>query len=54
MVPLCIDSKNAKGENDPDKIIDFVKMCQHSFGAVKRDFTAALKTADEAEPGFGL
>ncbi len=33
-VPLCVDSKNAKGENDPEKIIDFVKMCQHSFGAV--------------------
>ncbi len=33
-VALCIDSKNAKGENDPDKIIDFVKMVQHSFGAV--------------------
>jgi len=33
-VPLCVDSRNAKGENDPEKIIDFVKMCQHSFGAV--------------------
>lgn len=33
-VALCIDSKNDKGENDPQKIIDFVKMCQHSFGAV--------------------
>ena len=33
-VPLCIDSKNENGENDPQKIIDFVKMCQHSFGAV--------------------
>jgi len=33
-VALCIDSKNEKGENDPDKIIDFVKMVQHSFGAV--------------------
>jgi malate dehydrogenase (oxaloacetate-decarboxylating) len=33
-VALCIDSKNEKGENDPQKIIDFVKMCQHSFGAV--------------------
>lgn len=31
---LCIDSKNEKGENDADKIIDFVKMVQHSFGAV--------------------
>lgn len=33
-VALCVDSKNEKGENDPQKIIDFVKMCQHSFGAV--------------------
>ncbi len=31
---LCIDSKNAEGKNDPDKIIDFVKMVQHSFGAI--------------------
>ncbi len=33
-VALCIDSKNDRGENDPDKIIDFVKMAQHSFGAI--------------------
>ncbi|MFH1004672.1 MAG: NADP-dependent malic enzyme [Bacteroidota bacterium] len=33
-VALCIDSKNKSGKNDPDKIIDFVKMVQHSFGAV--------------------
>lgn len=33
-VPLCIDSRNGKGENDPEKIIEFVKMCRHSFGAV--------------------
>lgn len=33
-VALCIDSKNEKGENDPEKIIQFVKMVQHSFGAV--------------------
>lgn len=33
-VALCIDSKNKNGENDPDKIIDFVKMVQHSFGAI--------------------
>ncbi len=31
---LCIDSKNEEGKNDPNKIIDFVKMCQHSFGAI--------------------
>ncbi len=33
-VALCIDSKGADGKNDPEKIIQFVKMCQHSFGAV--------------------
>ncbi len=31
---ICVDSKNKKGENDPDKIIEFVKMLQPSFGAV--------------------
>jgi malate dehydrogenase (oxaloacetate-decarboxylating) len=31
---LCIDSRNARGESDPDRIIDFVKMVQPSFGAV--------------------
>ena len=31
---LCMDSYNEKGEHDPDKIIDFVKMLQPSFGAV--------------------
>jgi len=33
-VPLCVDSRGANGKNDPDKIIEFVKMAQHSFGAV--------------------
>jgi malate dehydrogenase (oxaloacetate-decarboxylating) len=33
-VALCVDSKDKNGKNDPEKIIDFVKMCQHSFGAV--------------------
>lgn len=33
-VALCIDSKGSDGKNDPQKIIDFVKMCQHSFGAI--------------------
>ena len=31
---LCIDSRDVNGHNDPDKIIEFVKMAQHSFGAV--------------------
>ncbi|MBN2161635.1 MAG: NADP-dependent malic enzyme [Pontiellaceae bacterium] len=33
-VSLCIDSRNEKGEHDPKKIIDFVKMAAPSFGAV--------------------
>ncbi len=33
-VALCVDSKDETGENSPKKIIDFVKMCQHSFGAI--------------------
>jgi malate dehydrogenase (oxaloacetate-decarboxylating) len=33
-VPLCIDSRGRDGKHDPDKIIEFVKMLQPSFGAV--------------------
>jgi malate dehydrogenase (oxaloacetate-decarboxylating) len=33
-VALCVDSKGPDGKNDPQKLIDFVKMVQHSFGAI--------------------
>ena len=33
-VALCINSYNKEGKHDPDKIIDFVKMLEPSFGAV--------------------
>ncbi len=33
-VPLCIDSRNAAGEHDPDILIDFVRRLTPSFGAV--------------------
>ena len=33
-VPLCINSENDEGKKDPQKIIDFVKMVQPSFGAI--------------------
>jgi malate dehydrogenase (oxaloacetate-decarboxylating) len=33
-VALCMNSYNDKGEHDPDKIIDFVKMAEPSFGAI--------------------
>ncbi len=33
-VPLCVDSRNAEGRNDPERLIQFVKMVQHSFAAI--------------------
>ena len=33
-VPLCIDSRDENGEHQADKLIEFVKMVQHSFGAI--------------------
>jgi malate dehydrogenase (oxaloacetate-decarboxylating) len=33
-VPLCIDSRGADGTHSADKIIDFVRMVQPSFGAI--------------------
>ena len=33
-VALCVDSRGPDGKNDPEKIIEFVKMVQHSFGAI--------------------
>jgi malate dehydrogenase (oxaloacetate-decarboxylating) len=33
-VPLCIDSRGPDGKNDPERMIQFVKMVQHSFGAI--------------------
>jgi malate dehydrogenase (oxaloacetate-decarboxylating) len=33
-VALCVDSRGPDGKNDPEKMIEFVKMVQHSFGAI--------------------
>lgn len=33
-VPLCMDSRGADGKPDAQRIIDFVKMAQPSFGAI--------------------
>src|SRR5512139_857816 len=33
-VALCVNSYNKDGRHDPDKIIDFVKMAEPSFGAI--------------------
>jgi malate dehydrogenase (oxaloacetate-decarboxylating) len=31
---ICVDSKDETGKNDPDKLITFGSMLQHSFGAI--------------------
>jgi malate dehydrogenase (oxaloacetate-decarboxylating) len=31
---LCVDSRDEEGKNDPERLIQFVKMAQHSFGAI--------------------
>ena len=33
-IALCVDSKGPDGKNDPERVINFVKMAQHSFGAI--------------------
>ena len=33
-VPICMDSRNAAGKNDPEIIVDFVRRLAPSFGAV--------------------
>ncbi len=33
-IALCVNSYNKQGKHDPDKIIEFVKMLEPSFGAV--------------------
>ncbi|HCL00311.1 MAG TPA: malate dehydrogenase [Candidatus Marinimicrobia bacterium] len=33
-VPLCVNNRDKDGNPDPDKLIDFVKMIEPSFGAV--------------------
>jgi malate dehydrogenase (oxaloacetate-decarboxylating) len=33
-VALCVDSRDEKGLNSAAKLIDYVKMCQPSFGAI--------------------
>ncbi len=31
---LCVDSRDDDGKHDPERLIQFVKMAQHSFGAI--------------------
>jgi malate dehydrogenase (oxaloacetate-decarboxylating) len=33
-VAFCVDSRGPDGKNDPERLINFVKMAQHSFGAI--------------------
>ncbi len=31
---VCVDTRDKEGNNNPDKLIDFVKMSQYSYGAI--------------------
>jgi malate dehydrogenase (oxaloacetate-decarboxylating) len=33
-IAICVDSRDETGKNNPDKLIDFGTMLQHSFGAI--------------------
>jgi len=33
-VALCVNNRDENGKPDPDKLIEFVKMCEPSFGAI--------------------
>jgi malate dehydrogenase (oxaloacetate-decarboxylating) len=56
-VPICIDSRNKAGKNDPEKIIEFVKMIQHSFGAVNLEDISqpnCYRVLDELRDSCGI
>ena len=56
-VALCIDSKGSDGKNDPEKIIDFVKMSQHSFGAINLEDISqpnCYRVLDELSEGCNI
>jgi malate dehydrogenase (oxaloacetate-decarboxylating) len=56
-VPLCIDSRGPDGKNDPARIVDFVKMVRHSFGAVNLEDISqpnCYRVLDELRDSCGI
>ncbi len=56
-VPLCIDSRDGQGRNDPDRVIDFVRMVRHSFGAVNLEDISqpnCFRVLDGLREGCGI
>jgi malate dehydrogenase (oxaloacetate-decarboxylating) len=56
-VALCVDSRGSDGKNNPDKLIDFVKMAQHSFGAINLEDISqpnCFKVLDELREACGI
>jgi malate dehydrogenase (oxaloacetate-decarboxylating) len=56
-VPLCIDSRGPDGAHDPARIIEFVKMVQHSFGAVNLEDISqpnCFRVLDELREGCDI
>jgi len=54
---LCVDSRGPDGRNDPGKLIEFVKMAQHSFGAVNLEDISqpnCFRVLDELRDACGI
>lgn len=56
-VPLCIDSRGPDGQNDPMRVVDFVKTVRHSFGAVNLEDISqpnCFRVLDELRDSCGI
>jgi malate dehydrogenase (oxaloacetate-decarboxylating) len=56
-VPLCIDSRGPDGKNDPARLVDFVKMVRHSFGAINLEDISqpnCYRVLDELRDSCGI
>jgi malate dehydrogenase (oxaloacetate-decarboxylating) len=56
-VAICVDSKDETGQNNPDKLISFGTMLQHSFGAINLEDISqpnCFKVLDEMRKKCGI
>ena len=54
---ICVDSRDETGENNPDKLINFGTMLQHSFGAINLEDISqpnCFKVLDEMQKKCGI
>ena len=56
-VAICVDSRDETGENNPDKLVTFGTMLQHSFGAINLEDISqpnCFKVLDEMQKKCGI